>query len=168
MRSPQVAHCVLLIVSQVVLGSGEIVQANNQTNPDLFTVLKGSQNNLGIITRFDIVAFEQGDLWGGEAIYANTTIPAQLEAFVKFTDMIEEDPYGSLIFVWDYIPATESITVLNIYDYTSTFANNKTEYPPAFNDFAPSSAIGPPISNTLRIANLSSLTGELNSPAELR
>lgn len=94
---------------EVVLGSGEIVQANNKTNPDLFTALRGSQNNLGIVTRFDIVAFEQGDLWGGEAIYANTTIPAQLEAFVKFTDKIEEDPYGSLIFVWDYTPATDSL-----------------------------------------------------------
>ena len=151
-----------------MLGSGEIVQANNQTNADLFTALKGSQNNLGIITRFDIVAFQQGDIWGGEAVYANTTIPAQLKAFVNFTNQIEQDPYGSLILIWDYIPSTGSITIVNLYEYTSTFSNNQTDYPPAFVDFAPSSAIGPPISNTLRIANLSSLTGELNSPPELR
>lgn len=43
---------------QVVLGNGEIVEANNKTNPDLFTALKGSQNNLAIITRLDIVAFK--------------------------------------------------------------------------------------------------------------
>ena len=157
-----------LIIFQVVLGSGEIVQANNHTNSDLFTALKGSQNNLGIITRFDIVAFEQGDLWGGEATYDKKTIPAQIEAFVKFTNNIEKDPYGSLIFIWDYIPATKSIVVLNLYDYTSTFPNNKTQYPSTFDDFNPSSAIGPPLTNTLRIANLSSLTAELNSPAELR
>ena len=138
------------------------------TNPDLFTALKGSQNNIAIITRFDIVAFKQGDIWGGTAIYNNTTIPKQIEAFVKFTDNIEKDPYGSLIFDWLYIPAQNAILVENIYDYTTTFRNNATDYPPAFSGFAPTSPIGPPSSNTLRVANLSSLTGELNSPANVR
>jgi len=151
-----------------VLGSGEIVQANNVTNPDLFTALKGSQNNLAIITRFDIVAFPQGDIWGGTAIYDNTTIPKQLEAFVEFTDNIEKDPYGSLIFVWVYIPAQGQIIVENLYEYTGSWTNNATTFPPAFKSFSNASAIGSPLTNTLRIANLSSLTGELNSPPEVR
>lgn len=139
------------------------------TRPDLFTALKGSQNNLGIITRFDIVAFEQGDLWGGTAIYDNTTIPKQLEAFVEFTNNIEQDPYGSLIFDWVYFPSvSEAVIVENLYEYTSTWVNNETTFPPAFSNFSNTSAIGPPSKNTLRIANLSSLTGELNSPANVR
>lgn len=139
------------------------------TRPDLFTALKGSQNNLGIITRFDIVAFEQGDLWGGTAIYDNTTIPKQLEAFVEFTNNIEQDPYGSLIFDWVYFPSvSEAVIVENLYEYTSTWVNNETTFPPAFSNFSNTSAIGPPGKNTLRIANLSSLTGELNSPANVR
>ena len=137
-------------------------------NKDLFTALKGSQNNLGIITRFDILAFKQGDIWGGTTIYNASTVPQQLEAFVKFTDNIENDPYGSLIFVWDYIPANNSLFLLNLYEYTREFADNATNFPPAFHDFSNRSAIGPPNSNTLRIANLSSLTGELNSQANLR
>lgn len=153
---------------QVVLGNGEIVEANNKTNPDLFTALKGSQNNLAIITRLDIVAFKQPLLWGGTTSYDNTTIPQQVEAFVQFTDNVEKDPYGSIISVWTYITATKQLSVGNLYEYTQPFANNATEYPPAFSGFAPTSPIGPPINDTLRTANLSSLTGELDSPANLR
>lgn len=153
---------------QVVLGNGDIVQANNKTNPDLFKALKGSQNNLAIITRLDIVAFEQPLLWGGTTIYANTTIPKQIEAFTNFADNVEKDPYASLIMLWTYVAAQKLLTVENLYEYTKPFAKNATEYPPAFSEFTPTSPIGPPLSNTLRVANLSSLTGELNSPANLR
>ena len=153
---------------QVVLGNGDVVQANNKTNPDLFKALKGSQNNLAIITRFDIVAFEQGLLWGGTTVYDNTTIPKQIEAFTKFADNVDKDPYGSLIMLWTYVAAANLLTVENLYEYTKPFANNATEYPPAFSEFAPTSPIGPPLTNTTRLANLSSLTGELNSPANLR
>ena len=167
-ESHNVPELAPLTEPQVVLGNGDIVQANNKTNPDLFKALKGSQNNLAIITRFDIVAFQQPLLWGGTTIYANTTIPKQLEAFVNFTDNVEKDPYASLIMLWLYTAAEKQVVVENLYEYTKPFANNATEYPPAFSEFAPTSPIGPPLSNTLRSANLSSLTGELNSPANLR
>ena len=144
------------------------MQANNQTNPDLFRALKGSQNNLAIITRFDIVAFEQPLLWGGTTVYDNTTIPKQIEAFTKFADNVANDPYASLIMLWTYVAAQKLLSVENLYEYTKPFASNATVYPPAFSEFAPTSAIGPPLNNTLRNANLSSLTAELNSPANLR
>ena len=114
------------------------------------------------------MAFKQPLLWGGVTIYDNTTVPKQIEAFVKFTDNIEKDLYGSLIFNWVYNSTLKQILIENLYEYTTTFTNNATEYPPAFSEFAPTSPIGPPIVNTLRFANLSSLAGELNSPANLR
>lgn len=139
------------------------------TRPDLFTALKGAQNNLGIITRFDFVAFEQGLLWGGVAFYDNTTIPAQMEAFVEFTNDLAKDPYGSLIFNWVYFPSvSDQVQLQNIYEYTGKFQNNLTTYPPAFANFSNTSAIGPPLTSTLRLANLTSLTTELNGPANVR
>lgn len=155
--------------SKIVLANGAIVQANNETCPDIFTALKESHNNLGIVTRFDIVAFEQGLIWGGTAFYDNTTIPKQLEAFVEFTNNVGQDPYGSLIFNWVYFPTvTKDIIIENLYEYTSVWANNLTTYPPAFIDFSYTSAVRPPLTNTLRITNLSSLTSELNWPANVR
>lgn len=162
----------MTLTKQVVLGNGTVVQANNQTNSDLFTALKGSSNNLGLVTRFDIVAFKQGDLWGGVANYDIKTARKQLEAFVKFTDNVAKRPYGSLIFVWTYLKATNSVSISNLYEYTGDVTGlnlSATKFPsPEFDEFAPASPIGPPTTSTLRTANLSSLTGELNSPVELR
>jgi len=48
---------------EVVLASGEIVNANATSNSDLWVALKGSGGNLGIVTRFDFAAFAQPYLW---------------------------------------------------------------------------------------------------------
>ena len=48
---------------QVVLASGEIVNANKTSNSDLWMALKGSSGNLGIVTRFDFAAFDQPHIW---------------------------------------------------------------------------------------------------------
>lgn len=48
---------------EVVLGSGEIVQANQKQHPDLFKALKGGNTNLGIMTRADIAAFDSDGVW---------------------------------------------------------------------------------------------------------
>lgn len=48
---------------EVVLASGAVVNANATSNPDLWTALKGSGGNLGIVTRFDFAAFSQPYLW---------------------------------------------------------------------------------------------------------
>lgn len=49
---------------EVVLASGQIVNASPSQNSDLYRALRGGGgSNFGIVTRFDIVAFPQGDLW---------------------------------------------------------------------------------------------------------
>ena len=45
---------------QVVLASGQIVNANLDSHPDLFAALKGGTNNFGIVTSFDMRVFQQG------------------------------------------------------------------------------------------------------------
>ena len=45
---------------QVVLASGQIVNANLTSRPDLFAALKGGTNNFGIVTSFDMRVFPQG------------------------------------------------------------------------------------------------------------
>ncbi|KAK1656226.1 hypothetical protein BDP81DRAFT_487653 [Colletotrichum phormii] len=41
---------------EVVLADGSVVNANKETNPDLFKALKGGSSNFGIMTRFDLEA----------------------------------------------------------------------------------------------------------------
>ncbi|CUS10362.1 unnamed protein product [Tuber aestivum] len=44
---------------QVVLSTGDIVNANADENPDLFWGLKGGSGNFGIVTRFDLATFPE-------------------------------------------------------------------------------------------------------------
>ncbi|KAL3472199.1 hypothetical protein BJX99DRAFT_262507 [Aspergillus californicus] len=76
------------------LASGEIVNAGADKHADLFAALKGGQNNSGVITRFDLAVFPQGDYWGGIIVQfpasADTAQPAAFEAFM---DETAYDPY---------------------------------------------------------------------------
>lgn len=68
---------------EVVLASGQIVNANANENPDLWRSLRGGGNNFGIVTRFDLRTFKQGEFWGGAVFYFPPSFPAQIEALVQ-------------------------------------------------------------------------------------
>jgi FAD/FMN-containing dehydrogenase len=53
----------LILRSQVVLPSGNIVDATQKSNSDLWLALRGGSNNFGIVTAFESTAFEQGKFW---------------------------------------------------------------------------------------------------------
>ena len=67
---------------EVVLASGEIVNANLNENSDLFIALRGGGNNFGIVTRFDMRTFQQGPLWGGAVFYFPPSFPDQIKSLV--------------------------------------------------------------------------------------
>lgn len=54
---------------EVALASGEIVKAKSSTNKDLWSALKGGGNSFGIVTRYDLAIFPQGDMWCGKVFY---------------------------------------------------------------------------------------------------
>jgi len=81
---------------EVVLANGDIVNANATSNVDLFTALKGGQNNFGVVTRFDLTAFPAGPIWGGRILYGpNATIPL-LTALTDF----KTGPYDPHVAGW--------------------------------------------------------------------
>lgn len=57
---------------EIVLASGEIVNANQTSNPDLFKALKGGNTNFGVVTHVDIASFKNNGFWGGE-VFVNLT-----------------------------------------------------------------------------------------------
>jgi FAD/FMN-containing dehydrogenase len=67
---------------EVVLASGEVVNANEKENADLFRALRGGGNNFGVVTRFDLRTFKQGPFWGGAVFYFPDQFPAQIQALV--------------------------------------------------------------------------------------
>ncbi|KUJ15927.1 FAD-binding domain-containing protein [Mollisia scopiformis] len=67
---------------EVVLASGDIVNANAHENSDLWIALRGGGNNFGIVTRFDFRTFKEGNIWGGTVFYFAPSFPSQIEALV--------------------------------------------------------------------------------------
>lgn len=77
-----------------MLASGEVVNANETSRPELYAALKGGQFNFGIVTRFDLKAYPATNIWGGRTIYhPNATVPL-LTAFTNFKSG-KYDPYAA-------------------------------------------------------------------------
>ncbi|GAD98483.1 hypothetical protein ANI_1_298064 [Paecilomyces variotii No. 5] len=145
--------------SVVVLANGEIINANNQTNPDLFRALKGGSNNFGIVTKFDFAAFESHELWGGVIVHDKSTTAQQIPAIVNFTNHVARDPYASLITSWHYSSSRGVSIVSNILDHTEPI-----EQVSIFNQVL----VIPRVSSSIRLTNLHDLTEELELPRGLR
>ena len=110
---------------EIVLGNGSVTNGNADENPDLFKALKGGSGKLGLVTRFDFVAFPSGPLWGGVAIYDFDDIHKSFEPFVDFTNNISEDPYGSLVTFYTHNSTTNQTLASNLHEYTG----NATGHP---------------------------------------
>lgn len=142
---------------EVVLADGRIVNANQNSNVDLRNALRGGSNNFGIVTRFDVATFVQGDLWGGDILYDFSTLPQQLQAFVNFGKNPNYDEYSALFQVFGAQGGFNFI--LNNPIYTKP-----TPYPLTFEEFY---KIQPQLSNTVRTAPLHNLTNITGSAAAM-
>ncbi|KAL3419257.1 FAD binding domain-containing protein [Phlyctema vagabunda] len=142
---------------QVVFADGTIRDVNYASYPDLYFALRGGGNNFGIVTRFDVVAFPQGDMWGGSDtyLYDAATAAALNTAFENVNVNIPSDPYASVILAYGYAQSIGQYAISSILEYGKPVAN-----PPILANFT---AVPGAIASTLRITNLPDLTVELNN-----
>ncbi|KAF5620757.1 nicotine oxidase [Fusarium tjaetaba] len=121
---------------QLVLANGDIVEANAESNADLWQAMKGGSGNLGLITRIDMYPIEFVDrnnpsIWGGNLLYKPESGPAVIDALIDFTANVPKDENSSSIVYWAYLPALAGGTILN-----AAIENTKGEVkPPAFDSF---------------------------------
>ncbi|KAI1373532.1 FAD-binding domain-containing protein [Hypoxylon crocopeplum] len=99
--------CDNVISYEVVLGSGEIVTVDLNTNADLFWALRGGGGNFGIITQFVFHAFEQGPMWGGFQFWEmHSTLTPLIDAMINYAEKGSvEDPKAALIVSFAYAQA---------------------------------------------------------------
>jgi FAD/FMN-containing dehydrogenase len=95
---------------EVVLASGEIVNANATSRSDLFTALKGGQNNFGIVTRFDLKAFPATKIWGGRIVYAPSAASDLLTAYSNYKT---DDGFDPNVAGWVTIRYNHSAALFN-------------------------------------------------------
>ncbi|KAI0971311.1 hypothetical protein F4678DRAFT_434412 [Xylaria arbuscula] len=83
---------------EVVLANSSIINANADTNPDLWWALKGCGTNFGVVTRYDVRVTENSPYWFEGFYYAPEQIPALLEAVVEYANGAENDPNAEISF----------------------------------------------------------------------
>ncbi|KIK65277.1 hypothetical protein GYMLUDRAFT_38710 [Collybiopsis luxurians FD-317 M1] len=75
---------------EVVLSDGRIVDANMNTNPDLFWALKLAGTNYGIVTRFDMRTHHSPSIWGAVSVYPFDG-PTSKELVANFAQYVHDE-----------------------------------------------------------------------------
>ncbi|KAF5025129.1 hypothetical protein F66182_2830 [Fusarium sp. NRRL 66182] len=148
--------CDNVVSYQVVLASGEIVVADEDTNADLFRVLKGGSSNFGIVTNFTMKAIKSDRVWGGMTFFPKQVIPGAIEALSSFADDLPNDINNNLVTIFTHLPDFKDIVVATLY---ANMAG--VEKPQAYEKWL---AL-PEIMNTVKNTTISEMAFEYNIPA---
>lgn len=145
--------CDNVVNYEVVIASGEILNVNYTSYPDLYWALRGGGNNFGIVTRFDMETYPQGDLWAGSRTYdLKNHSQALINAFVNFGNNPDDLAATWVAFVHyqgDFFVSTSLVYHQPIVD------------PPIFDEFK---AI-PSLADSTKVRSLSDVTVEINATA---
>ena len=143
---------------EVVLANSSIVNANSQTNPDLFWALKGGSSNFGIVTRFDLKTFPVTSVYGGTTVYEPQSVKEYLDAIANYVvpGGGSDDIHASINPTLGVNVSTGTFTINSISSHLGADANprafeNFTKIPANFSD------------NSVR-PNFSAFTDETSSP----
>lgn len=148
----------------MVFADGSIQDVSYSIYPDLYFALRGGGNNFGIVTRFDLMTFPQGDLWAGRQVYlySNETATLLHNALYWLNINAPSDPYGQVILAYAYVASLNTYAMGAELQYGKPNAN-----PPILSNFT-----GTPgaISTDLGVTNLTQLVlgFEESNPSGLR
>ena len=78
-----------LLAAELVTADGEIVQVNEESDPDLFWAIRGGESNFGVATRLHLRLHEISEIVGGMLILPAT--PEVITGFVEAADAAPEE-----------------------------------------------------------------------------
>ncbi|KAF7311217.1 FAD dependent oxidoreductase [Mycena kentingensis (nom. inval.)] len=107
-----------IVSYELVLPNGTIVIVDEETEPELSFALKGGWNNFGIVTKFVLKTFPQGQIWGGPASYSAADGDALIAAAAAFSANVT-DPKAAMIFGFASRNGSLSASVQLFYDAPS-------------------------------------------------
>lgn len=138
-----------------MLASGQLVNANATSNQGLFRSLKGGGNNFGIVTRFDLATFPQGQISVSSIVNSISERGAVFKTFTDITHAPKFDPAVSLVTSMLYNSTSKQWLLSNSAVYTQPELNPST--------FKELKSI-PSLSNSTKLTNLSTYANESATP----
>lgn len=146
---------------EIVLSSGEIVNASAMENMDLYWALRGSGgSNWGIVTRFDLAAFQQGDMWRTTHIYPGDLNRTLIPVFIDFVvNGMPKDHQAHTYFIVSNQPQLGGNIVLQDLFHATPPPVNTT---PAV--FEPFNIIPATILNSTVVTNISAHSRSIDEP----
>lgn len=83
----------------VVTPDGTLRYVDAETEPQLFTALRGGKGNYGIVTALRMAAVPLGDFYGGQLVYPEEAAGDVLDAFRSWAPGLPDDASASLAFM---------------------------------------------------------------------
>ncbi|GAA1999498.1 LLM class flavin-dependent oxidoreductase [Microbacterium ulmi] len=86
-----------MVAAELVLADGSIVRTDAETRPDLFWAVRGAGANVGIVTAFEFVVDEVGDVGWAQLAFDATDAEAFLEGYGRIMESAPRDLTAFLI-----------------------------------------------------------------------
>lgn len=83
----------------VITPDGTLRSVDPETEPELFTAVRGGKGNFGIITRMTMAAVPLGDFYGGQLVFAEDQAAQVLDAFRAWAPGLPKEASASLAFM---------------------------------------------------------------------
>ncbi|TFY66021.1 hypothetical protein EVG20_g5059 [Dentipellis fragilis] len=99
---------------ELVLPNGTMTTVTS-ADDDLWFGLRGGLNNFGIVTKFTMNAFPQGEIWGGAITIPSSRIDGAIDAFVAYQANMS-DPKASLLAEFVYSSGEVTMSMGLFYD----------------------------------------------------
>ncbi|UKZ60585.1 uncharacterized protein TrAtP1_001860 [Trichoderma atroviride] len=140
---------------EVVLANGTLATVSATSHPDLYRALKGGGNNFGVVTRYELATFAQGNMSVNTISYDVSQVGAVFDAFTDIAASPNFDPYVSLQADLLFSSAAKAWSVTGSASYTKPVLHPEV--------FSGLEAV-PSISNTSEITAVAALAAENPTP----
>ncbi|MCJ1355858.1 MAG: hypothetical protein MMC33_005850 [Icmadophila ericetorum] len=147
--------CDNVVNFEIVLASGAFTNINATSNPSLFRALKGGANNFGVVTRFDLSTFPQGEVFDGSFTQTIEYREDVFQAFANIAGAKEYDEYASIVTGLIFNSTSKAWVIGSTAVYTKPEPD-----PEVYKDLG---AI-PNVANSTRIVKLGVLANESATP----
>ncbi|EQL34654.1 hypothetical protein, variant [Blastomyces dermatitidis ATCC 26199] len=89
--------CDNVVNYHVVMADARLQNVNQTSHPDLYLALRGGGNNFGIVVRFDLDTYPQGEMWSTIRSYGLDAKEFITEGLAVFNEHASNDPSLSII-----------------------------------------------------------------------